>query len=265
MTCRRVALAAASVFAVIIGTASAVAATTPGLDPREVVARSEAAVGHVVGNYTLTESSGVPLPLASLRGKPLVISLVYTACSSVCPPATQHLIDAVNEAGRMIGFDRFAVLTIGFDARNDTPKRMAQFASLQGIKASNWQLASAEAATMTALLRDLGFSYVAAAGGFQHITQTTILDHDGKVYRQVYGEDFPLQMFIEPLKEVVFGTETKLTFNGIIDHFRYICTTFDPGTGRYRIDYGVAVGGVLGALSLALMGGIIVREWRRAG
>jgi protein SCO1/2 len=165
----------------------------------------------------------------------------------------------------VIGFDRFAVLTVGFDVRHDTPKRMAQFASLQGIMASNWQLASADAPTIAALLRDLGFSYVAVTGGFQHITQTTILDRDGKVYRQVYGEDFPLQVFIEPLKEVVFGTETKLTLSGIIDHVRYICTTFDPGTGRYRIDYGFAVGGVLGALSLALMGGIILREWRRAG
>lgn len=265
MTCRCVVLAAATAFAVVIGTVSAVAATTPRLDPREVIARSEAAVGQRIGNYVLTDPAGTPLPLATLRGKPLVISLVYTSCSSVCPPATQHLIDAVREAGRVIGFDRFAVLTVGFDARNDTPARMAQFASFQGIELTNWRLASADAATITELLGDLGFSYVAVAGGFEHITQTTILDRDGKVYRQVYGEDFPLQVFIEPLKEVVFDTGTRLTLSGIIDRFKYICTTFDPGTRHYRFDYGIAVGGILGALSLALMGGIILREWRRAG
>lgn len=265
MTCRGLVLAAATALAVAVATASSVAAATTRLDPGEVIARSEAAVGHRIGNYVLTDATGTTLPLAALRGKPLVISLVYTSCSSVCPPATQHLIDAVGEAGRAIGFDRFAVLTVGFDARNDTPARMAQFASFQGIKFANWRLASADAATIASLLGDLGFSYIAAAGGFEHITQTTILDREGRIYRQVYGEDFPLQVFVEPLKEVVFGIDTRLTLSGIIDHFKYICTTFDPGTRSYRFDYGVAVGGVLGALSLALMGGLILREWRRAG
>ena len=249
---------------VLVASAGVALAAAERLDPRQVVARSEAAVGRTVANYHLTDSAGVPLSLASMRGKPLVVSLVYTACSSVCPPATQHLIDAVREAGRVIGLDRFAVLTVGFDARHDTPARMAQFAAMQGVKLSNWQLASADAATIEALLRDLGFSYVAVAGGFDHVTQTTILDRDGKVYRHVYGEDFPLQMFIEPLKDVVYGTNSALTVSGIIDRIKFICTTFDPGAGRYRIDYGLAFGSVIAALSLIVMGGVLLREWRRA-
>lgn len=265
MKCGRVALLAAIALVVAHGAASQLGAAPARLNPQDIIARSEAAIGRRVGNYMLTDSSGAPLELASFRGKPLVISLVYTACSSVCPPVTQHLIDAVGEAARVIGVDRFTVLTVGFDARNDTPARMAQFASLQGIKAANWRLASGDEATITALLRDLGFSYVAVAGGFDHVTQTTILDGEGRVYRHIYGDDFPLQVFMEPLKEVVFGTVARLTVGGIIDKFRYICTTFDPGTQRYRFDYGIAVGGALAALSLAVMGGIIVREWRRAG
>src|SRR5262249_24496713 len=131
--------------------------------------------------------------------------------------ATQHLIDAVTEAGRMIGPARFNVLTVGFDARNDTPQRMTQFATMQGVKFANWRLAGADAATIEALLRDLGFSYVAIAGGFDHVTQTTIVDHDSRIYRHVYGDDFPLQMFIEPLKDVVYGTRAAFSLAGVID------------------------------------------------
>ncbi len=72
-------------------------------------------------------------------------------------------------------------------------------------------VASADAATIEALLRDLGFSYRAVAGGFDHVTQTTILDRDGKIYRHVYGDDFPLQMFMEPMKDVVYGTTTPFS------------------------------------------------------
>lgn len=258
-------IAASAVVLAIVMALPLAAATPQRLDPREVLARSEAAIGRKVGDYILTDSEGAPLDLAELRGKPLIISLVFTACSSVCPPATQNLIDAVREAGRVIGTDRFSVLTVGFDTRNDTPARLTQFASMQGIQSGNWRLASADSATIAGLLRDLGFSYVAVAGGFDHITQSTILDKEGKVYRQIYGEDFPLQVLMEPLKEAVYGTVKDLTFSAIVDRIRYICTTFDPGTRSYRFDYGIVVGGILGALSLLLMGGIILREWRRAG
>jgi protein SCO1 len=235
------------------------------LDPRKVIEQSEQAIGRNLGNYKLTDSTGTSLSLRDYRGKPLVISLIYTACSSVCPPTTQHLIDAVREAGRVFGLESFNVLTVGFDARNDTPARMAQFASIQGVKIKNWRLASADPATIEALLRDLGFSYAAVSGGFDHVTQTTIVDRDGKVYRSVYGEDFPLQVFIEPLKDVVYGTSNSFSMSGILDRIKFICTVYDPGAGRYRIDYGLVFGSVIAALSLLVFGGLIYREWFRTG
>jgi protein SCO1/2 len=235
------------------------------LDPRKAIEQSEQAVGRSLGNYRLIDSTGASISLRDYRGKPLVISLVYTACSSVCPPTTQHLINAVDEAARALGPQSFNVLTVGFDARNDTPGRLAQFASMQGVKFRNWQLASADQATIEALLRDLGFSYIAIAGGFDHVTQTTIIDRDGKIYRSVYGDDFPLPMFIEPLKDIVYGVSSSYSFAGIVDRIKFICTVYDPGAGRYRIDYGLAFGSVIAALSLLIFGGILYREWSRAG
>lgn len=248
--------------------ALAPAALTAGqgrIDPREALQKSEAAIGRMLGDYTLIDSRATPLPLSRYRGKPLVISIVYTACSSVCPPSTQRVIDAVQEARRTIAADRFEVLTIGFDAGKDTPARLTQFANLQGVRFANWRLASADSKTISALLNDLGFSYAAAAGGFDHVAQTTIVDAEGKIYRHVYGDDFPVQMLIEPLKDVVYGTRTVWTFNGVVDRIKFICTTFDPGAGRYRIDYGLVFGSVIAAFSLFVMGSLILREWLRAG
>lgn len=240
------------------------AVNTQRLDPRAIFERSEATLGRTIGSYVLTDSTGMSLPLSAYRGKPLIVSLVYTSCSSVCPATTQHLISAVTEARRVFGAGEFAVLTVGFDARNDTPAHMAQFAAVQGVKFDNWRLASADAGTISALLRDLGFSYAAAAGGFDHITQTTILDRSGTIYRHVYGDDFPIQVIIEPLKDVIYGTTTTFSLRGIFDRIKFICTTYDPGAGRYRIDYGLMFGSVIAAISLLVMGGVLLREWRRA-
>lgn len=248
-----------------LSVASAEAApATSAIDPGAAIAAGERARGRTIGDYRLVNSTGAPLSLRDYRGKPLVISLVYSACSSVCPPTTQHLIDAVNEAGRVFGADRFAVLTVGFDARNDTVARMAQFASVQGIRSPNWRVASGDPATIGALLNDLGFSYRAVAGGFDHPTQTTIVDREGRIYRHVYGDDFPFMMFMEPMKDVVYGTTTPFSLGGIIDRIRFICTAYDPGSRRYRFDYGLVFGGALTAFSLLAFGGLILREWKRS-
>lgn len=260
-------IAGLAAVALAVTTATAVRADAPNtkrLDPRAVFERSEAAVGRSIGSYVLTDSKGAPLALSAYRGKPLVVSLVYTSCSTVCPATTQHLISAVTEARRLFGAGEFAVLTVGFDARNDTPAHMAQFAAVQGVKLDNWRFASADAGTISALLRDFGFSYAAAAGGFDHITQTTILDRSGTVYRHVYGDDFPIQVIIEPLKDVIYGTTTSFSLRGIFERIKFICTTYDPGAGRYRFDYGLMFGSVLAAISLLMMGGLLLREWRRA-
>lgn len=257
-------LAAACIIALPAMTAQVFADTAANrLDPKRAFERSEGSIGRMVGAYSLTSTKGQPVSLTSLRGKPVVVSLVYSACSSVCPVTTQRLLDAVDQANQLFGPDRFEVITIGFDARNDTPARMATFASTQGIKAPNWRVASGDTATINAILRDLGFSYARVAGGFDHVTQTTILDNDGKVYRHVYGEDFPIRMFMEPLRDVIYGRSSPVTVSGLIDRIKFICTTFDPGAGRYKIDYGLVFGSVLGALSLLVFGLVIAREWRK--
>jgi len=242
---------------------AAVAAPQSRLDPDTVIELSEAAIGRSVGNYVLTDSHGEALPLDSFRGRPLVVSLVYTSCSSVCPVTTQHVLQAVQKARKVVGEGSFAVLTFGFDARHDTPAQLASFARDQGIDLDDWQLASADPETTNALLRDVGFTYEAAVGGFEHITQTTILDAQGQIYRQVYGDKFPDQVFIEPLKELVLGTSVKsFAFTDLVDRIRFVCTLYNPSTGAYEFDYAIFFGIVIGGLSLIISGVVIFRLWR---
>lgn len=260
---RHNALAVLLAVAAMVAPLVAHAASQLRLDADAVIERSESAIGRLVGAYVLTDSEGAPLLLDSYRGRPLVVSIVYTSCSSVCPVTTQHVLQAVRKARRAVGDDAFAVLTLGFDARRDTPAQLDAFARTQGIDVAGWRLASADATTIDRLLDDLGFSYDAAAGGFEHITQTTILDADGRVYRQVYGDSFPDQIFIEPLKELVFGTTTKsLSLDDLVNRIKFICTVYNPSSGAYEFDYAIGFGIVIGGLSLILTGWVIFQLWR---
>lgn len=237
------------------------------LDPAAALKKSEAAIGRMVSDYRLIGTNGLPLTTTVFRGRPLVVSLVYTSCSAVCPVTTQNLKRAVTRARMALGDDSFTVLTLGFDARNDTPGRLAAFAADQDIDGDPlWRVASASPATLGTLLEEVGFSYSGAAGGFEHVAQTTIIDAEGRVYRQVYGDDFPLQMLVEPLKALVFGVTTRsFTPAGLADRLRFLCTVYDPETGRYRTDYAIYIGIFTGGLSLILMAWVILRMWRGNG
>ena len=84
---------------------------------------SRAAIGRQLADYQFKDGESRPTRLADFRGRPVLINMVYTACSHYCPVTTQSLADGVEAARDALGDDSFSVLTIGFDVRNDKPSR----------------------------------------------------------------------------------------------------------------------------------------------
>lgn len=226
---------------------------------------SQAAIGRTLADTTFRDTLGQPFRLQQLAGKPLVVSLIYTSCHHVCPLITRNLEKTVAVARDALGDDAFAVVTIGFDWPIDTPEQMRVYASSRGIDASNWHFLSGDATAIAAITADVGFHYSASAKGFDHLSQTTIVDGGGRVYRQVYGQDFDAPALVEPLKELVFNTPSEA---GLIAHWvdtlRFFCTVYDPNSGRYLFDYSIFMTIVIGILCLGAILAFIVHEWRRA-
>ena len=87
------------------------------------------------------------------------------------------------------------------------------------------------------LTRDVGFTYRPSPKGFDHITQTTVIDGAGRVMLQVYGEGFVAPAVVEPLKRLVRGQEIERgTLAGLVRSVRLFCTIYDPSSGRYGFD-----------------------------
>lgn len=227
---------------------------------------SGAAVGRILSDHVLRATDGRNVSLASLRGRPLVVSLVYTSCYGSCSIVTRRLDQAVEVAREALGEDSFTVITVGFDAANDTPARMAAYARQQGIGGPYWQVLSADPATAAKLVDEVGFSYVTSPRGFDHVTQTTVVDAAGRIYRQVPGDGFPTPALVEPLKELVFGTAASGTsIDGWVNGLRFLCTVYDPSADRYRFDYSVFVAAFTGILCLGGVAVFIVRSWGDSG
>lgn len=239
-----------------------------GVDPfdaRAAVRISQAAIGRAVGDVRLTDSQGRAVRLTELRGKPLIVSFVFTACTDTCPLVTRALAEAVGVARDVLGGGAFGVVTIGFDSRNDTPERMRLFARQQGADGiAEWRFLSADADAIEALKRDLGFISFPSPRGFDHLTQTTVLDPEGRVRGQIYGDAFDPPELVEPLRRLALGAAMPvLGVDDVIRRVRLFCTRYDPVAGRYRLDYSLFMEIAIGGLLLLGVGVFLAREWRR--
>lgn len=257
--------ALAVVFAVAMAAGGAPAvASTDVFDRATALKTSQRALGRAVGDYAFRTAAGEEVRLSDYRGKPLVISFVYTACAHACPVITENLVDALGAAWDALGADSFRVVTVGFDVSSDTPERMATFARQHGIRLASWDFLSGELPQVIGLVDDVGFQFARSAKGFDHISQTTILDGEGRVYRQIYGESFPVPFVVQPLKELVFNTPTPFqSVDELVKKVRWFCTIYDPVADRYRFDYSIFIRLAVGAAAILGVIGFLARElWR---
>jgi protein SCO1/2 len=92
-----------------------------------------------------------------------------------------------------------------------------------------------------------------------------VLDDQGVLYRQVYGETFELPWLVEPLKEIVFKDRRGVgqLLNNISNRIILFCTLYDPASGRYRYDFSLFIGMTIGAMVILTGISFLVREaWR---
>lgn len=240
------------------------------LDRAAALRISQAAIGKEPANYTLLDRRGNPVRLSDYRGKPLLVSFIYTGCFQICPTTTRSLHEAVQDLGKLVGFDKFNVVSIGFNQPFDSPEAMRAFAAQNSISTSNWEFLSPHRSIVEALTRDFGFSYVANTGGFDHVLEVTVLDGQGRIYSQVYGERLAANQLGEPMRQLLSGAPLPQTISldELIDRVRILCTVYDPETGKYRYNYSLFLEIAGGATFFFAMFWFLGGEWlqhRRKG
>ncbi len=230
----------------------------------EALEFSQSAIGRRVGDHRFTDSSGRSVTLDRYAGRPMVVSFVYTSCHHTCPLITRRLIQAVDAARAVFGANGFQVLTVGFDAGVDSPERMRAFARQHRVNDAGWAFLSADKETLGAFTSELGFIFSPSPKGFDHLAQTSIIDGEGRVYRQIYGDELKPPDIIEPLKELAFGQRSgSSVLSDWVDGIRLFCTVYDPASGRYRFDYSVIVTAITGIVSLGAIAIFLVHGWRQ--
>ena len=236
------------------------------LDPAAAMGYSQRAIGRNLGEYSFIDQEGRTRNLSEFGGKPLVISVVFTACTQSCPLILQRLADAVAVARDALGPGSFTVVTVGLDPQVDTPDRLAAYAWSQGVDPVDWYFLASDKATVDGLVDNLGFTYVPSPRGFDHIAQVSVVDAKGVVTSHVYGDDFSSPALVDPLKSAVFNELAPFTdFSELVERIRLFCTFYDPKRDSYYFDYSFFISLIVGLASLAALAFVIIRSWIGGG
>lgn len=135
----------------------------------------------------LQSSDGTTVTLSEIRGKPLLVTLFYSQCSSVCPMITARL-QSIESQITPRNRHNLTILMVSLDAERDTPQALATFRHEHHIEGSNWIVARAGAQDVRTLAAVLGVRYRELPDhSFNHSAVIALIGRDGVVKARADG------------------------------------------------------------------------------
>ncbi|MDM0002239.1 SCO family protein [Variovorax sp. J22P240] len=141
-------------------------------------------------HFALESATGTRVTLADLRGKVLLVTFVFTTCSTSCPILVAKLAELGRAMGREFG-TRYAFVAITVDPLTDTPARLRTYAASFGADTPGWYFLTGAPKAIDDAVRGFG-SYAKAAetGGVDHLFLTSLVDRAGMMRVQYMGTNF---------------------------------------------------------------------------
>jgi protein SCO1/2 len=102
-----------------------------------------------VPDFALTSQSGARVTLATLAGRPFVLSAIFSTCVGPCPRISQGMREI---QGALLGTDALLV-SITVDPGHDTPEVLAEYARGFGADPQRWLFLTGEKAALHELVR----------------------------------------------------------------------------------------------------------------
>ena len=143
----------------------------------------------VPGDITLVDQDGRSFTLASLRGKTVVLTFIYTRCPlpEFCPLMTERFKQLYPELKARLG-ERAHLLSVSFDTDYDTPEVLRAYARQKGIQTDIWTLASGSPEEVGRLASLFQVLYMPEGSDqFVHNLVTIVIGPDGRVRRIFRG------------------------------------------------------------------------------
>ena len=117
----------------VIALGAIVLAASGGGDPEPVAddntfAGASMPEGLFAPDFELRDQEGEPVSMRALRGRPVIVTFLYTHCEDTCPIQAQTVRGALDDLGHDV-----PALAIAVDPPNDTPQSARKFLAEQRV------------------------------------------------------------------------------------------------------------------------------------
>lgn len=202
-------------------------------------------------NLAFRNEAGELVQLKDLvDGKPVVLSLVYYECPSLCTQILNGLGQVLGAVDHTIGED-FTVITATIDPGESTnlaAEKKAQYLAEYGREGSEegWHFLTGDEVSIETLATAVGFRYFydAATDQYAHASGIMVLTPEGVVSRYFYGTEYLPRDLSFALVEASDGK-----VGSPVEKFVLLCFLYDPATGKY----GFYIIGAMRLLAVAIL------------
>lgn len=134
-------------------------AVAPDIPPRE---------------FRLADQDGRPATLAQYRGRPLVLTFLYSTCEDTCPVIASQIRGALDELGDAAP----PALAISVDPANDTRLTAKRFLTEQRLSGARMRFLLGSRAQLAPVWKAYGIR--PQGEGFEHSAYVLLIDHRGR-------------------------------------------------------------------------------------
>lgn len=130
---------------------------------------------------------GQPILLRDLKGKTLVVVMIYTACNTACPRLVADM-KAIHQKipNRLAGKIQYVLVSI--DPENDTPEKLKAFAISRGMDGSEWTFLQGDPESVHTFANVLAVKYKAISPiDFSHSNIISVFNPEGVLVHQMEG------------------------------------------------------------------------------
>ncbi|HZR39117.1 MAG TPA: SCO family protein [Ktedonobacteraceae bacterium] len=164
--------------------------------PSDTAASSSGLQGSDLGgqpapDFVLTDQYGKQVSLAQFKGKPVVLTFLYTHCPDVCPLTAEKLHSTILDLGN--DAQNVAVLAVSTDPKRDTMQSALDFSKAHGMQ-NYWHFLIGTEQKLAPIWSDYSIYAQAQQQTVDHSLAIYVIDKQGR--ERVYlGNDFiPTQL-----------------------------------------------------------------------
>ncbi len=215
------------------------------------------------------DETGQTVPLRTYFGeKPVIFSLVYFNCPSLCPMSLRETVTSLRRMPLQVGLD-YNVVVVSFDP-SDTPavaaEKKSEYAKMFGRAGFNsgWHFLTGSQESISRLASSIGFGYRwdEATKQYIHASGIMVATPEGRMSRYFFGIDYaPADL------RLALADAAKHKISRPVDFILQFCFHYDPSQGKYTLAIIniLKVAGCLTVLAIAALVYYLMRNDKEPG